>query len=217
MQDPTTIALNLTFLGTLGVALVMFLGLFLCFVATLLIAGTGRLLAAAIFALAGILGLTPGRTRPAGTGRGGAGAKAPYRAPAGAAAKAPAPAGRPAKDARPQPAMSPNWVAAVALADERAAARAAARAHPPVRVTAREVAGPGAPAAGITAVSALVASATDCGPASPPRTFQKPSAPTAPDLLNTGSLVSLAGRFPLAAERVPSVKGPVPAPERKAG
>ncbi|XTR51099.1 hypothetical protein ACOM2C_11915 [Pseudarthrobacter sp. So.54] len=42
MGDPTTIALNLTFLGTLAVALVMFFGLFLVFVATLVIAGLGQ-------------------------------------------------------------------------------------------------------------------------------------------------------------------------------
>ena len=51
MEDPTTIALNLTFLGTLGVALVMFFGLFLVFVATLVIAGLGRLAAVTIMAV----------------------------------------------------------------------------------------------------------------------------------------------------------------------
>ena len=45
MEDPTTIAMNLTFFGTLGVGLVMFVGVFLAFVITLLIAGLGRLLA----------------------------------------------------------------------------------------------------------------------------------------------------------------------------
>ena len=34
MEDPTTIALNLTFFGTLGLAFVMFLGLFLVFKGT---------------------------------------------------------------------------------------------------------------------------------------------------------------------------------------
>lgn len=46
MEDPTTIALNLTFFGTLGVAFAMFLGLFAVFVLTLVIAGVGRLAAA---------------------------------------------------------------------------------------------------------------------------------------------------------------------------
>ena len=53
MDDPTTIALNLTFFGTLGVAFVMFVGLFLVFVATLLIAGLGRLVGVAVMALFG--------------------------------------------------------------------------------------------------------------------------------------------------------------------
>jgi hypothetical protein len=41
--DSTTIALNLTFFGTLGLAFLMFLGLFLLVVITLLLAGVGRL------------------------------------------------------------------------------------------------------------------------------------------------------------------------------
>ena len=53
MEDPTTIVLNLTFFGTLGVAFIMFLGLFAVFVATLLIAGLGRLVAVIALALAG--------------------------------------------------------------------------------------------------------------------------------------------------------------------
>ena len=61
MEDPTTIALNLTFLGTLGVALVMFFGLFLVFVATLVIAGLGRLAAVTIMAVGRGLMRTAGR------------------------------------------------------------------------------------------------------------------------------------------------------------
>ena len=68
MEDPTTIALNLTFLGTLGVALVMFFGLFLVFVATLVIAGLGRLAAVTIMAVGRVLLQAAGRTaRPAET------------------------------------------------------------------------------------------------------------------------------------------------------
>lgn len=55
MEDPTTIALNLTFFGTLGVAFVMFLGLFLVFIATLVIAGVGRLAAVLVMAMFGRL------------------------------------------------------------------------------------------------------------------------------------------------------------------
>lgn len=55
MGDSTTIALNLTFAGTLGLALLMFLGLFLLVVATLVLAGVGRLVALSVMALFGRL------------------------------------------------------------------------------------------------------------------------------------------------------------------
>lgn len=55
MGDPTTIALNLTFFGTLGLAFLMFLGLFLLVVLTLMLAGAGRLLALTVMALFGRL------------------------------------------------------------------------------------------------------------------------------------------------------------------
>jgi hypothetical protein len=51
--DSTTIALNLTFFGTLGLAFLMFLGLFLLVVATLVLAGVGRLMALTVMALFG--------------------------------------------------------------------------------------------------------------------------------------------------------------------
>jgi hypothetical protein len=47
VEDPTTIALNLTFFATLGIAVVMFVGVLIAFVATLLLAGLGRLVATA--------------------------------------------------------------------------------------------------------------------------------------------------------------------------
>ncbi|MBT2554768.1 hypothetical protein [Arthrobacter sp. ISL-5] len=53
MEDPTTIALNLTFFGTLGVAFVMFIGMFILVVITLVIAGVGRLAALILMALFG--------------------------------------------------------------------------------------------------------------------------------------------------------------------
>ena len=53
MEDPTTIALNLTFFGTLGVAFVMFIGMFFLVVVTLVIAGVGRLAALIVMALFG--------------------------------------------------------------------------------------------------------------------------------------------------------------------
>jgi hypothetical protein len=51
--DSTTIALNLTFFGTLGLAFLMFLGLFLLVVLTLLLAGAGRLVVHTVMTLLG--------------------------------------------------------------------------------------------------------------------------------------------------------------------
>jgi hypothetical protein len=51
--DPTTLALNLTFFGTVFVAFVMSIGLFIIFTAMLLIAGAGRLTALIVMALFG--------------------------------------------------------------------------------------------------------------------------------------------------------------------
>ncbi len=55
MEDPTTLALNLTFFGTLGMAFLMFLGLLLCMAATLVLAGLARLLSILVLAMVGIL------------------------------------------------------------------------------------------------------------------------------------------------------------------
>ncbi|KRE82107.1 hypothetical protein [Arthrobacter sp. Soil763] len=123
MEDPTTIGLNLTFFGTLGVGLLMFLGVFLAFVITLLIAGAGRLLAVVLTALF----------------RGAAGAsKGPRRAPGSAQASGATPEtaanakpGWPLKTGRParrEPQLSADWTAAVERADARARERARAEA-----------------------------------------------------------------------------------------
>ncbi|WP_457973267.1 hypothetical protein [Arthrobacter sp. D1-17] len=53
MEDPATIALNLTFFGTVFVAFLMFLGLFIAFIVMLVLAGVSRLLALAVMALFG--------------------------------------------------------------------------------------------------------------------------------------------------------------------
>lgn len=53
MGDSTTIALNLTFFGTLGLAFLMFFGLFLLVVTTLVLAGVGRLVALTVMTLFG--------------------------------------------------------------------------------------------------------------------------------------------------------------------
>ena len=118
MEDPTTIAMNLTFFATLGIGLVMFLGVFLAFVATLLLAGLGRLVATAGTAL------FRRRTPALATVR---------QAPGSAKSM------RPAKPARKEAQLSPEWAAAVARADARASARAQADAAPEVKISVREV------------------------------------------------------------------------------
>ena len=160
MEDPTTIALNLTFFGTLGVAFFMFLGLFLVFAVTLVIAGIGRLAAVVVMAVAGVPGRGPSRGTSGQTDQH---AKQPAarprsrRGPPGWSS-----AGRAARfGAKKEPALSPEWSAAVARADARAAARAKAEAGPAVRVSVRDLPSPKAPARDITEVSALVESATD--------------------------------------------------------
>ncbi len=54
MEDPTTLAINLTYLGTLGLAVLMFLGLCLIVIITLVIAGVGRLISIILLAMVGI-------------------------------------------------------------------------------------------------------------------------------------------------------------------
>ena len=205
MEDPTTIALNLTFFGTLGVAFVMFFGLFLVFVATLVIAGLGRLAAVTVMAVGrGLFG----RRKPTTAGT-------VQHGPPGPATNRPA---RPAaegcetgesceagqtrearKPAKKEPALSPDWAAAVAQADARAAARAKAEAAPAVKVSVRELPSPTAPARDVEAVAPLVESATDRNGqlGTVPPAFKKAPMPAAKSLLDTGSLVSLPGRLPL--------------------
>ena len=201
MEDPTTIALNLTFLGTLGVAAVMFFGLFLAFVATLVIAGLGRLAAVTIMAVGRGLLRTAGGDRPAETVQQDRsvrtiGTTQHARPPKAAKPAKPVKRERPAKK---EPALSPDWAAAVAQADARAAARAKAEAAPAVKVSVRELPSPTAPARDVKAVAPLVESATDrngqLGTVTP--AFRKAPMPAAKSMLDTGSLVSLPGRLPL--------------------
>ena len=215
MEDPTTIALNLTFFGTLGVAFVMFIGLFLVFVATLLIAGLGRLVGVAVMAL---FGRRPGKT---------SGTETPARAPRRTfnlkTAGAPSSLRTKLRTAREEaaqkraarkeaPALSEDWAAAVARADARAAARARAAAAPEVKVTVRDLPSPDAPVEEVRAVAPLVESATDqhATVRAIPRSFEKPPGPGPLAMLDTGSLVSLAGH-PAA------LRGTLPAEQRRAG
>ena len=223
MGDPTTIALNLTFLGTLAVALVMFFGLFLVFVATLVMAGLGRLATVTIVAVGRGLFRTASRTagsvqrdRPVRT----LGTSEPARPPKAAQS---AKAAKPAKPAKKEPALSPDWAAAVVRADTRAAARAKSEAAPEVKVSVRDLPSPAAPARDVAAVAPLVESATDPNGqlGAVPAAFRKAPTPAASPLLDTGSLVSLPGRLPLPRK---ALGGPLdeqaPGPqarERKAG
>lgn len=54
MEDPTTLALNLTFFGTLGLASIMFLALGFLMVVTLVLAGVVKLLSIILLAMVGI-------------------------------------------------------------------------------------------------------------------------------------------------------------------
>ena len=54
MEDPTTLAINLTYLGTVGMAILMFLGLGLVIIITLVVAGVGRLVSVILLAMVGI-------------------------------------------------------------------------------------------------------------------------------------------------------------------
>jgi hypothetical protein len=161
VEDPTTIALNLTFFGTLGVAFVMFLGLVAVFVATLVMAGIGRLAAITIMAIGG------GVARAVGAATA---AIRPTKSPA------PAKAGRTEASQ-----LSADWTAAVERADTRAAARAKAEAAPALKVSARDLPGPTVPAQEIPEGTPLVESATDrdSGLSTVPRASKEPAAPAA--------------------------------------
>ena len=202
MEDPTTIAMNLTFFGTLAVGLVMFFGVFLALVITLLLAGLGRLLAVTVLAVG--RGLRS-RNDPAEQ----ASAAAADAAATHGTAKAARPA-KPAKPARKEPQLSPEWAAAVERADARARARALAEAAPEVTVSVRELPSPKTPARDLREVAPLVESATDRnGTATAvPRTPAKPPVPATNHVLDTGSLAT--------RKHQPAKPGQRQKPERKA-
>ncbi len=177
--------------------MVMFFGLFLAMVATLVIAGLGRLVAVIIMAVGrGLLRVAGAAARPADTVQAPPAAAKPVKPVKAAKPVKPA---RPAKPAKKEPALSPDWVAAVAQADARAAARAKAEAAPAVKVSVRELPSPSAPARDVEAVAPLVESATDRNGqlGTVPPAFKKAPMPAAKSLLDTGSLVSRPGRLPL--------------------
>ncbi|MFJ6158301.1 hypothetical protein ACIQF8_13030 [Pseudarthrobacter sp. NPDC092184] len=217
MENPDTLILNLTFLGTVGVAFLMFLVLFLLGVITLVLAGLGRLAAAVLVALFGrrsrkeslpLVQLYGTRLQHRGGDSDGDAAAGPvprkarrhWRAalkPAHVKASLRTAVGHhPALTAarREPPVLADDWAAAVADADARAAAKARA-ATPDIKVSVRDLPDPQVPAEEVAAVAPLVESALDNSRPSRelPRSFKKPQVPHALGPLDTGSLVSLSG------------------------
>lgn len=231
MGDSTTIALNLTFFGTLGVAVLMFLGLFLLVVATLVLAGVGRLVALTVMALFGRL--PPNETIPLVRLTGPAGSAASVPAPVSSVPSVPKPsAPRTPRDwgtllkpaelrlrcraavghhplvtaaRREPPVLAGDWAAAVAEADARAMARARAMA-PEIKISVRDLPSPAVPAEKLLAVAPLVESALhqDHPGRDIPRSFKKPADPATLSLLDTGSLVSLSGHAKVLKAKLPA-------------
>jgi len=203
VDHPDTLVLNLTFLGTVGVALMMFGVLFLLGVITLVLAGLGRLAALVLMVL---FGRVPGRTgseRFANTATSQAEPRKPLRERAAAlkpdrlkeslrtaVVRHPKLAA-----ARPEPpVLAEDWASAVAQADKRAEARARAE-RPEIKLSVRDLPDPAVPADKVSEVAPLVESAlhNHRPPHEMPRSFKKPQPLHPVPPLDTGSLVSLAG------------------------
>jgi hypothetical protein len=203
MEHPDTLVLNLTFLGTVGVALLMFGVLFLLGVITLVLAGLGRLAAVVLMALFGRVPRQRDPARFTGPSAEAAPARTPFRERAAAL--------RPDRlkeslrsavvrhpklaAARPEPpVLAEDWASAVAEADKRAQARARAAA-PDIKLSVRDLPDPAVPADKVGQVAPLVESAlhNHRPPHELPRSFKKPQPPHPVPPLDTGSLVSLAG------------------------
>jgi hypothetical protein len=219
VENPDTLVLNLTFLGTVGVALLMFLVLFLLGVITLVLAGLGRFAALVLMAL---FGRVPGRRDSPGT------AGAPMnpgqaRRPLRARASALKPdrlkkSLRTAVERHPKlaaarhepPVLAEDWASAVAEADKRAQARARAAA-PEIKLSVRDLPDPAVPADKVSEVAPLVESAlhNHRPPHELPRSFKKPQPPHPVPPLDTGSLVSIAGPQQVLKEKAQD-PGPQP-------
>ncbi|HEY1156976.1 MAG TPA: hypothetical protein VGE95_11890, partial [Arthrobacter sp.] len=184
MDHPDTLVLNLTFLGTVGVALMMFGVLFLLGVITLVLAGLGRLAAIVLMLL---FGRVPGRTgseRFANTATSRAEPRKPLRERVAAlkpdrlkeslrtaVVRHPKLAA-----ARPEPpVLAEDWASAVAQADKRAQARARAE-RPEIKLSVRDLPDPAVPADKVSEVAPLVESAlhNHRPPHEMPRSFKKP-------------------------------------------
>jgi hypothetical protein len=230
VENPDTPILNLTFLGTVGMAFLMFLVLFLLGVITLVLSGIGRLAAVTLMALFGrrsrtenspLIHFGPEETASAGEGRPGKPAK-PKRAPRDwRTALKPAhlrsvlrsavvhhPALTAAR--REPPVLAEDWASAVAEADARAMARARASA-PEIKLSVRDLPDPHVPAEKVVEVAPLVESKLeDHRHAHVPRSFKKPQAPHPLSPLDTGSLVSLSGPAQVLKDKSGNGKQPLP-------
>ena len=212
VEQPDTLVLNLTFFGTMGVALLMFLVLFLLGALTLVLAGLGRLAGLVVMALFG-KGPRKGRALLMAARSDSPGGRPSWRERAAAL--------KPARlreslravvvrhpklaAARPEPpVLAEDWASAVAEADKRAEARARAAA-PEIKLSVRDLPDPAAPADKVAQVAPLVESAlhNHRPPHEMPRSFKKPVPPHPVPPLDTGSLVSLAG-----PKQVPKDKAP---------
>ncbi|TNB68269.1 hypothetical protein FHJ30_19365 [Arthrobacter sp. BB-1] len=142
MENPDTLILNLTFLGTVGVAFLMFLVLFLLGVITLVLAGLGRLAAVVLLALFGrgtgheslpLVRLTgpAGSRQGQGTASdGGAAAASPPRPPR---------AGLLVRAFRHRPGKAPrDWRTALKPAHVKSSLRTAVEHHPALAAARRE-------------------------------------------------------------------------------
>jgi hypothetical protein len=234
--NPDTLILNLTFLGTVGMAFLMFLVLFLLGVITLVLAGIGRLAAVTLTALFG----RRSRTENIPLARLGGASRTAHDDDSAGAFGGSTP-GKTSKPSRPPrdwraslkpahlrsvlrtavvhhpaltaarrepPVLAEDWASAVAEADARALARARAAA-PVIRLSVRDLPDPNVPADQVVEVAPLVESALDDHRPSP-RSFTKPQVPQPLSPLDTGSLVSLSGPAQVLKGRAAKGKQPLP-------
>jgi hypothetical protein len=237
VENPDTLILNLTFLGTVGMAFLMFLVLFLLGVITLVLAGIGRLAAITLMALFGRRSrsehlplvrfgvpatATPDDGAPADGGPSAGETSKPGRPPRRwRATLKPARLLQALRTAvvrhptlaaarREPPVLAEDWVSAVAEADARAIARARAAA-PEIKLSVRDLPDPRVPAEKVVEVAPLVESKLeDHRHAHVPRSFKKPQVPQPLSPLDTGSLVSLSGPAQALKDRAGNGKQPLP-------
>jgi hypothetical protein len=211
VEQPDTLVLNLTFFGTMGVALLMFFVLFLLGVLTLLLAGLGRLAGIVLMTL---FGKGPRRGRAPSTAAGGQRPESRKSWRERAATLGPGRLKESLRTAvvrhpklavrREPPVLAEDWASAVAQADARATARAKAAA-PDIKLSVRDLPDPAVPADKVEEVAPLVESAlrNHRPPHELPRSFKKPQPSHPLALLDTGSLVSLAGPQQALKEQAP--------------